>query len=140
MSLQEAMAERPNGSGGRRLRVLGQATVVQYEWGGARVVGARGPYDLDSITHLADALAAASEEHAKVILDASGITFADSALLNVLILTHQAVDLRVAAPPERLQRLLQLTGVDTVLKVAATLEEAAADRDLPHPPRRGLTR
>ncbi|HET9383164.1 MAG TPA: STAS domain-containing protein [Streptomyces sp.] len=127
MTMQEAVAGRPSDSGGRRVRVLGQATVVQYEWGGAWVVGARGSYDMDSVTDLADALAAAAEKHTKVVLEASGITFADSVLLNVLILTHQAVDLRVAAPTEQLRRLLHITGVDTVLKVAQTLEEAAAD-------------
>ncbi|MGW8063982.1 STAS domain-containing protein [Streptomyces ziwulingensis] len=62
--------------------------------------------------------------HAKVVLDASGITFADSVLLNLLILTHQAADLRVAAPTRQLRRLLRLTAVDSVLKVRATVEEA----------------
>ncbi|MEU5366531.1 STAS domain-containing protein [Streptomyces sp. NPDC005925] len=108
------------------MQVLGQATVVQYEWCGAWVVGARGSYDMQSITHLADALDTAAKRHAKVILDASGITFADSTLLNLLILTHQTADFRVAAPTAQLRRLLELTGVDTVLKVRATMEEAVA--------------
>ncbi|MFI6038181.1 STAS domain-containing protein [Streptomyces sp. NPDC051315] len=108
------------------MQVLDQATVVQYEWCGAWVVGARGSYDIDSIVPLADALDTAVKEHAMVVLDASGITFADSALLNLLILTHQAADLRVAAPTLQLRRLLELTGVDTVLKVRATVEEATA--------------
>ncbi|HET9382867.1 MAG TPA: STAS domain-containing protein [Streptomyces sp.] len=109
-----------------RLHVSDQETVVQYEWGGAWVVGPRGSYDMDSITPLADALDAAARRQTRVIVDASGITFADSTLLNLLILTHQAVDLRVAAPTEQLRRLLQLTGVDTVLKVRATMDEAAS--------------
>jgi len=126
MSLQEEVAGRSSGPGASRPQVLGQAVVVQYESHGVRVVGARGSFDIDSITYLADALAAARREHTRVVLDASGITFADSALLNLLILTHQATDLRAAAPTEQLQRLLQVTGVDTVLKVRATVEEAAA--------------
>ncbi|HET9382571.1 MAG TPA: STAS domain-containing protein [Streptomyces sp.] len=126
MSVQEAVAERPSGSGARRLQVMGQSTVVQYERGGVRVIGARGSYDMDSTAHLADALAAAAENHTTIVLDASGITFADSALLNVLILTHQSADLRVAAPTEQLRQLLRITGADTVLKVAATVEKAAA--------------
>ncbi|AQS72428.1 STAS domain-containing protein [Streptomyces pactum] len=101
-------------------------TVAQYEGRGVRVVVARGSYDMHSITSLADALDTATREHRKVVLDASGITFADSTLLNLLILTHQATDLRVAAPTQQLRRVLELTGVDAVLTVRATVEEAAA--------------
>ncbi|MFJ8194989.1 STAS domain-containing protein [Streptomyces sp. NPDC096094] len=90
------------------------------------MVGARGPYDMSTVTPLADALDTAAKEHPKVVLDASGITFADSALLNLLILTHQAADFRVAAPARQLKRLLQLTAVDTVLTVRETVDEAAA--------------
>ncbi|WP_237518638.1 STAS domain-containing protein [Streptomyces sp. SID5910] len=105
---------------------MDDTVVVQYERCGAWVVGARGAYDMNSITPLAQALNTASKTYPRVILDASGVTFADSALLNLLILTHQAADLRLAAPTEQLVRLLELTGVDTVLKVRATVEEAAA--------------
>ncbi|MFJ8542426.1 STAS domain-containing protein [Streptomyces sp. NPDC093586] len=126
MSRDDAVTGHSSDAGGHRLRVLDQTTLVQYERCGAWVVGARGAYDMQSITPLADALHAAAAEHPKVVLDASGITFADSSLLNLLILTHQAVDFRVAAPTQQLSRLLQLTGVDTVLKVRATVEEATA--------------
>ncbi|MEU5144630.1 STAS domain-containing protein [Streptomyces sp. NPDC021139] len=104
---------------------LDQTSVAQYECCGVRVVGARGAYDLHSIAPLSEALAAAAKEHSKVVLDASGITFADSTLLNLLILTRRSVDLRVAAPTQQLRRLLDITGVDTLLKVRATVEEAA---------------
>ncbi|MFF9455864.1 STAS domain-containing protein [Streptomyces flaveolus] len=104
---------------------MDQTMVVQYEWCGAWVVGARGAYDMNSITSLADALDTAAKQHPKVVLDASGITFADSTLLNLLIHTHQAADFRVAAPPQQVTRLLELTGVDTVLKVRPTVEDAA---------------
>nr|WP_238697551.1 STAS domain-containing protein [Streptomyces sp. E2N166] len=106
--------------------MLDGTTVVQYEHRGAWVVSARGPYDMSTVTPLADALDTAAKEHPKVVLDASGITFADSALLNLLILTHQAADFRLAAPTQQLERLLQLTGVDTVLRIRETVDEAAA--------------
>ncbi|MFF8277947.1 STAS domain-containing protein [Streptomyces lateritius] len=99
---------------------------MQYELRDTWVVVACGSYDMDSITPLAAALDTAAGRHRKVVLDASGITFADSTLLNLLILTHRATDLRVAAPTHQVQRLLELTGVDTVLKVRATVEDAAA--------------
>ncbi|MET7320526.1 STAS domain-containing protein [Streptomyces sp. NPDC005549] len=102
-----------------------EASVARYECCGVCVVGAHGPYDLYSITPLSEALDAAAKEHAKVVLDASGIAFADSALLNLLILTQRSVDLRVAAPTQQLRRLLDITGVDTLLKVRETVEEAA---------------
>ncbi|MFF6999029.1 STAS domain-containing protein [Streptomyces sp. NPDC008313] len=98
---------------------------MQYERCGAWIIGARGSYDACTVPPLADALRTAAKEHQRVVLDASGIAFADSALLNLLILTHQATDFRVAAPTRQLRRLLQLTGVHTVLKTGATVEEAA---------------
>jgi anti-anti-sigma factor len=100
--------------------------VAQYERGGAWVVAARGCYDMQSIEPLADALDAAARKHPKVVLDASGVAFADSSFLNLLILTHQTGTLRVAAPPWQLQRLLEITGADTVLEIRETVEEAAA--------------
>ncbi|GAA2277203.1 STAS domain-containing protein [Streptomyces hawaiiensis] len=101
------------------------ASVLQYEWRGAWVVVARGSYDMDSITPLADALAVAVRKHPKVILDASGITFADSTLLNLLILTHQAGALRVVAPSAQLQRLCEITGVDALLETRDSVDDAA---------------
>ncbi|MEU0008002.1 STAS domain-containing protein [Streptomyces sp. NPDC006314] len=108
------------------MQALERAAVVQYAWRGTWVVVARGSYDMQSITPLTDALETAARKHPKVVLDASDITFADSTLLNLLILTHQATDLRVAAPTQQVQRLLEVTGVDTILKVGATVEDAAA--------------
>ncbi|MER7800254.1 STAS domain-containing protein [Streptomyces parvulus] len=125
MSVDGAVEGRQCGTGEGRPRVREQATVVQYEWCGARVVGARGAYDMDTIAPLAEALHTASTAYPKVVLDASGITFADSTVLSLLIRTHQAADLRVAAPPQQLRRLLQLTGADTLLKVMSTVDEAA---------------
>ncbi|MEU6423395.1 STAS domain-containing protein [Streptomyces spiralis] len=103
-----------------------EATVIQYERHGAWVVAAHGSYDMHSIPPLADALAAAARKHPKVVLDASGVVFADSSFLNLLILTHQAGTLRVAAPPQQLQRLFAITGVDAVLEVRETVDDAAA--------------
>lgn len=121
-----------DGAGGDRageqgvVSVLERAAVTQYERHGACVVVPRGSYDMESIDPLAAVLAAASAEHRPIVLDASGITFADSALLNLLILTRREADLRLAAPTPQLQRILEITGVDTILKVRTTVEDAAA--------------
>ncbi|MFG3250811.1 STAS domain-containing protein [Streptomyces sp. NPDC048187] len=125
MSLHEAVTGCTDAADAGRTQDLDQAAVAQYEWGGVCVVGASGSYDLYSIAPLSEALEAAVKEHSKVVLDASRITFADSTLLNLLILTRRAVDLRVAAPTQQLRRLLDITGVDTLLKVRETVEEAA---------------
>lgn len=126
MFVEEGVSDRPDGAGGTPPRISGQATVVQYACQDAWVVSARGSYDLHTITPLAKALDTAAKAHRKVVLDASGITFGDSTLLNVLILTHHETDLRVAAPTRQIRRLLEITGVDTILKVRATVAEAAA--------------
>ncbi|MEW2297208.1 STAS domain-containing protein [Streptomyces sp. NPDC006743] len=96
------------------------------EYGGAWVVIARGAYDMQSITPLANALDAAAARRQKVVLDASAITFADSSLLNLLVRTHLATALRVTSPARQLRRLLEITGTDTVLEVRATIEDAVA--------------
>ncbi|MFF9120104.1 STAS domain-containing protein [Streptomyces massasporeus] len=101
------------------------AAVLQYEWLGSWVVVARGSYDMDSIAPLSEALGVAIRKCPKVILDASGITFADSTLLNLLILTHQSGTLRVVAPSPQLQRLCEITGVDGVLETRTSVDEAA---------------
>nr|BFD83673.1 STAS domain-containing protein [Streptomyces sp. Xyl84] len=118
----------PSGGTGSRdgSALSGGPKVMGRECGGAWVVVARGAYDMQSITPLANALGAAAARGQKVVLDASGITFADSSLLNLLVRTHLATTLRVTSPPRQLRRLLEITGTDTVLEVRATVEDALA--------------
>ncbi|CAM5318631.1 STAS domain-containing protein [Streptomyces griseomycini] len=101
------------------------ASVFQYERHGARVVVAQGSYDMHSITPLAEALRAAAGERPKVVLDASGVTFADSSFLNLLILTHRAGTLRLVAPSRQVRLLCEVTGVDAVLDIRETVDDAA---------------
>ena len=78
------------------------------------------------IAPLADALNTAVSKHSKVVLDTSGVSFADSSFLNLLILAHQAATLFVVGPGPQLQRLFEISGVDALLRVRATVEEAVA--------------
>ncbi|CAL9425169.1 MULTISPECIES: STAS domain-containing protein [Streptomyces] len=126
MFVEEGVSDRPDGIGGTPPRIPDQAEVEQYACRDAWVISARGSYDLHTIPPLAKALDTAARTHRKVVLDASGITFGDSTLLNLLILTHHETDFRVAAPARQIRRLLEITGADTFLKVRATVEEAAA--------------
>ncbi len=91
------------------------------------VVAPVGELDIDNLGPLRAELRAVPDRSG-VVLDASGIVFADSSFLNVLISTHQRTDLRIAAPSDSLLRLLTLTGIGSVLTVYSTVEEAQRDR------------
>ncbi|MFJ7271692.1 STAS domain-containing protein [Streptomyces sp. NPDC099050] len=97
----------------------------------ADVVIACGDMDLDTTGSFADTLLVAVQTHPVVILDTGGVTFADSTFLNLLLRAHAATDLRVAATPHQLQRLLEMTGADTVLNLYRTVEEAARSPYVP---------
>ncbi|MEU4034343.1 STAS domain-containing protein [Streptomyces collinus] len=102
------------------------AAVLQYEWDAAWVIVAWGEYDAATIEPLAEALKVASTKYSKVVLDASQLTFADSTLLNLLLQVHAKTALRLAEPAPQLQRVLRLTGADSVLDVRDSVEDAAA--------------
>ncbi|MGA4942591.1 STAS domain-containing protein [Streptomyces cinereoruber] len=107
-------------------RLPDRTAVARYEAHGAGVVVAHGSYDMQTVAPLATALSTAAEKYRKVVLDVSGVTFADSSFLNLLILTHRTTDLRLAGPTPQVKRILEITGVDTVLEMRETVEDAAA--------------
>lgn len=89
-----------------------------------RIVTPHGDLDADTLGPLRHELTEAADAGRVMVLDASGITFADSSFLNLLLTIHQHGDLRIAAVPPQLERLLRIVGVDQVLKMYATAEEA----------------
>ncbi|MEU5047261.1 STAS domain-containing protein [Streptomyces griseorubiginosus] len=99
--------------------------LVQYERDKAWVIVAQGAFDMDTITPFAEALQAAVAKRARVVVDVSGITFADSTFLNLLLHINQQTDLRIVAPAPQLRRVLEMTGADTVLTVQPTVDDAA---------------
>ncbi|MFC8432483.1 STAS domain-containing protein [Streptomyces sp. NPDC057253] len=101
-----------------------QIELVQYERDDAWVIVAHGVFDMDSITPFAEALQTAASQHTKVIVDASGITFADSTFLNLLLRINQETDLRIAAPAPQLRRVLEMTGADSVLTLRPSIDDA----------------
>ncbi|WP_272263079.1 STAS domain-containing protein [Streptomyces xanthophaeus] len=60
--------------------------------------------DLGTSHPLTEPLLAAAQAHPMVVVDASGVTFADSTFLNLLLRAHGLTELCVAAPPHLLQR------------------------------------
>jgi len=99
-------------------------TALQYERDGVQVVVAHGDYDPGTIAPLQRVLDTAARKHSPVVVDVSGVSFADSTFLNLLLRIHHMTSLRVAGPPPQLRRLLEITGADTVLDIRATLHDA----------------
>ncbi|MFF0054502.1 STAS domain-containing protein [Streptomyces microflavus] len=88
------------------------------------VIVLRGEYDFQSMPALRAQVEAAATAHGGVILEASGVTFADSMTLSLILATHQRTALRIVAPSERLSRLFSIRGVDAILNIYASVEAA----------------
>ncbi|MFC8596568.1 STAS domain-containing protein [Streptomyces atroolivaceus] len=90
------------------------------------VVAPAGELDMDSLTPLAAEIETVLTQHDSLVLDASGITFGDSMFLRLVLSTHAQADLRIAAPSPAVARLFRVIGVDTVLRIYPTLQDALA--------------
>ena len=103
--------------------------MVVWQERGARIVAVTGHLDIDNIAPLDETLRKAAEDGAApVVVDLSAVTFADSTTVNVLLRAHTALGpaLRLAAPSVFLERLFTLTGLDTVLPLHGSVDEAIA--------------
>ncbi|MCF3960195.1 STAS domain-containing protein [Streptomyces fuscigenes] len=98
----------------------------QYARAETWVIEVRGDLDLDTLPPLRKALQAAAATHPVSVLDLAGVTFADSSALNLLLLSSQATDLRLAAPAQALSRLFRITGADQVLHIYPSVEDATS--------------
>ncbi|WP_320777966.1 STAS domain-containing protein [Streptomyces sp. CRN 30] len=106
---------------------------VQHPGPGLAVATVVGDVDLHTAPVLrADALQLIEQGTPRLIFDLAQVDYFDSTGLSVLIgIWHAAQEaggsLTLAAVPGRLSRMLSLTGVDALLRVHTTLEEALAD-------------
>ena len=105
------------------------------EVGGRTADGIRlqvsGDVDLAAAPDLLEAIleagrSCAAGEH--VVLDLAGVTFIDSSGLALLVDAHRRITaqdqvLLLGAVPERVQRLLELTGLDQLLRLESELAE-----------------
>ena len=106
-------------------------SLVRHE-DGACVVVLTGEHDLSSADELTDALAQAAGP--ATLVDLSETSFIDSAVLGVLIGSHRDATAAgrswalVVGPGSgaAVRRILELTGLDTVLPVYASREQALA--------------
>ncbi|MFF7336796.1 STAS domain-containing protein [Streptomyces sp. NPDC008163] len=88
------------------------------------VIAPHGDVDIEALPALQERADSALAEHGALILDAAGISFADSSFLRLVFTLHDRGDLRIAAPSPTVRRLLQVVGADTFLNLYATVEAA----------------
>ncbi|WTL50544.1 STAS domain-containing protein [Streptomyces sp. NBC_01497] len=98
---------------------------------GAVVLAVDGELDLDTAEPLADALERAAEDSGgtgAVVLDLSGVVFADSTTVNVLLQARAMLGdrLRVARPSAFVRRLFTVIGLGQALGVYESVPEALA--------------
>jgi anti-sigma B factor antagonist len=97
--------------------------------GDAVVLSVSGDLDLDNVAPLAAALSDAGKQRCHpVVVDLSGVVFADSTTVNVLLQAHAelAGTLRLAAPSAFVSRLFGVIGLEKAVPVYASVEEALA--------------
>ncbi len=105
---------------------------VQDEAGYA-VVTVTGEVDVHSHPLLRERLIAAADRGAvSVIIDAAGIEFIDSSGLGVLVAAYKRAvrkrgHLLIAAPPDRLTKMLAITGLSRVFVVADSVQDAVGE-------------
>ncbi|MFJ1589201.1 STAS domain-containing protein [Kitasatospora albolonga] len=108
-------------------------SVITRQERGALVLTVSGDLDIDSVPPLGRALeAAAGQGTGPVVVDLSGVGFADSTTVNVLLQGQTALGgrLRLAAPSSFVQRLIGMIGLDSAIPVLQNIDEAI-DAPLP---------
>ncbi|MFJ4971649.1 STAS domain-containing protein [Streptomyces sp. NPDC088755] len=101
---------------------------------GAAVFRLRGELDFESVVQLDEAAAAALTVRPVprvIVIDCASLSFCDSSGIGGLVrlyqrLSAQGGQLRLAAAPAPVARVLSLTGLDQVIPVHATTGEALA--------------
>jgi anti-anti-sigma factor len=99
---------------------------------GWTVVAVTGEIDISTAGAFEDALRGAIESSKQVVVDLSGVRFMDSTGLGVLMRAHKHQDeagafLRLAAPSDRVVRILDVTQLDTVFAVYPSVDASTAD-------------
>lgn len=110
-----------------------QPSVQTTGSGPCLIVQLEGEMDHDSAPFFRERLAEEiARGHRCVVLELSAVSFCDSAGLNVLLRAWQRAGkaravLVLASVPEKVQRMLSVTGMDTVVPVYATVAEAEGE-------------
>jgi anti-sigma B factor antagonist len=105
---------------------------VQHPRPGLAIAAVVGDVDMQTASTLrSGALEIIQQGHPRLVLNLAQVGFCDSAGLSVIIgIWHAAREaggsLSLAAVPDRLTRMLSMTGVDSLLPVHATSADAVA--------------
>ncbi len=103
---------------------------AQHTDGDLALAHVAGELDIDTAPHLrAQALALIEQGHRHLILDLGAVTFCDSSGFNALVGIFRCAKtadgtLVLAAVPDRLQRMLDLTGLSALLPAHPTAAHA----------------
>ncbi|MFJ6793631.1 STAS domain-containing protein [Streptomyces sp. NPDC091268] len=106
-----------------------QQVRVQPDEAGVRVIVCAGEFDQDTLEPFREACgqAAADPEVRRVVLDVSQVGFADSSMLNQMLILLRTGRLVLAGPlPPQLGRLLDLTEARSLFTVADSVEAASS--------------
>ncbi len=110
---------------------VGGLSVMTTTTDGIRVLTLAGEIDHHTGDQLRHALDVTDTARPRIVIDMRQVTFMDSSGINILIAAHRAVTeacgwLRLAAPTDSVLRVLQLVGIDDIIKCHPTLHEALA--------------
>jgi anti-sigma B factor antagonist len=101
--------------------------------GGIPVVSAPEEIDISNAGEFRSALLLAASGHATIVANLGSTEYCDSSGLNVLVRAlrsaqEQGGEVRLVARTSAVLRILNVTGVATILKVYSNLDDALADR------------
>jgi anti-sigma B factor antagonist len=105
---------------------------AQHTDGDLALAGVAGDLDINTAPDLrAQALALIEQGHRHLILDLQAVTFCDSSGFNALVGIFRCAkeadgSVSLSAVPDRLERMLKLTGLDTLLPAHPTTADALA--------------
>jgi anti-sigma B factor antagonist len=131
------VAERRTGrtapvTGGQE-RPASNFAVTVHDRGSDTVIAVTGELDIYTAPALRDALLdVVAAERSEIVVDLLGVAFLDSSALGVLVGGYKRVStmgghLRVACPPGPLTEIFRVTGLDRVLPLYTSVEDAVDD-------------
>lgn len=96
---------------------------------GGEVVRVSGDLDLATVSHLEQALSA-TDASARLVLDLTECTFLDSSAVRTILATATRSEeaggtLAVVAPDAGIRKALEIAGVDSLVPIHASLEDAS---------------
>jgi anti-sigma B factor antagonist len=100
----------------------------QQDQDGVAVLRLAGDVDVSQSLAVRDAVGAAIEAGAPVVVDLSGVRFIDSSGIGILVTAHRRAPeaFAVAGAVEAVRRALELTRTDRILRLFDDVDEAVA--------------